>query len=161
MSEAGKLKNLTYLTKGCSVLHVNGKVGYVESISDKLTGLDGEVSQARLTIHYPCGGGTSFHSYRHDGRSREEAEYDIVRFIEPWESKVKSVSVWSGETLTFDAIAFGNKIGLLAKLYIDTEKDKRTKQVKPGSKDGFKFTWQLTSKGEVRVKVWLDKELEK
>lgn len=159
--EAGKLDNLTYLVKGSSVIHINGKVGYVSSISDKLTGIDGEVSQARLTIHYPCGGGTSFHSYRHDGRSREEADYDIVRYIEPWESKVKSVSVWSDETLCFDSIAVGNEIGILAKLYIDTKKDKRTRQVKPSSKDGFKFTWRLTKKGEIRVKVWRDKELGK
>lgn len=159
--EAGKLENLTYLTKGSSVIHVNGKVGYVQSVHDKSTGLNGEVGQARLSIHYPCDGGTSFHTYRHDGRSREEAGYDIVRFIEPWQSKVKSVSVWSDQLLCFDSISTGNEIGMLAKLYIDTEKDKRTKQAKPGSRNGFKFTWQLTKKGEVRVKVWADKELEK
>lgn len=159
--KAGKLDNLTYLVKGSSVIHVNGKVGYVQSVMEKSTGMDDEICRARLAIHYPCGGGTSYHSYRKDGRSREEAEYDIVRYIEPWESKVKSISVWSSETLCFEAIAVGNEVGILAKLYIDTKKDERTKQVKPGSKDGFKFTWQLTKKGEIRVKVWADMELDK
>lgn len=158
MSEAGKLDNLTYLTKGCSVLHVNGKVGYVDSVMEKSTGLDGEIGRARLSITYPCGGGSSFHTYRHDGRSREEAGYDIVRYIEPWESKVKSISVWSDETLCFDSLKVGSEIGLLAKLYIDTEKDKRTKQVKPGKTKGFFFTWQITNKGDLRVKIWPDYE---
>lgn len=157
--EAGKLENLTYLTEGCSVLHVNGKVGYVDQVMESVAGtIRGEICQARLAIIYPCGGGTSYHSYRHDGRSREESDYDIVRYIEPWESKVKSISVWSDETLCFESIATGNEIALLAKLYIDTEKDKRIKQVKPGEMNNFNFTWQLTKKGDLRVKIWKVKE---
>lgn len=152
--EAGKLENLNHLTEGCSVLHVNGKVGYVDSVMESATGMDGSVGRARLSIIYPCGGGGSYHTYRHDGRSREEAGYDIVRFIEPWESKVKSIRVWSNESLCHKSIKVGNEIGMLAKLYIDTQKDKRTKSTKPQERNGFNFTWQLTKKGEISVKVW-------
>lgn len=156
--EAGKLEGLTHLIKGCSVLHVNGKVGYVDQVMENVSGINGEIFRSRLAIIYPCGGGTSYHSYRHDGRSREESGYDIVRYIESWESKVKSISVWSDETLCFESIAAGNEIGLLAKLYIDTEKDKRIKQVKPGERKDFNFTWKLTKKGDLRVKIWKVKE---
>lgn len=152
--EAGGLENLDYLQEGCSVLHANGMVGYVDSVMESSTAIDGSVGRARLSITYPCGGGQSYHSYRHDGRSREEAGYDIVRYIESWQSKVKSIKVWSSESLCHKAIKVGNEIGILAKLYIDTEKDKRTKQVKPGERNGFKFTWQFTKKGEISVKVW-------
>lgn len=113
--EAGKLENLNDLVIGAAVLCENKKYGTVDSISDIVTDTDGNIMRARITIHYPCAG-FSFHSYRHDGRSREEAGYDITMVVKPDEFKVKEVKIFSDRPITIKEMEKANKALLMCKV---------------------------------------------
>lgn len=153
---AGKLKNLNDLVVGASVLTANGLVGYVSSIDKKLTwaGSD-DICGIQADVKYPKHG-TSYHSYRHDGRSTHDAEHDIVRVCLPENSKVKAIKVWSNQCLDPELLDAGNSLGLICKLYIDTEKKgkKWTGNTKPTEINGIAGTCKLGKSGILSVKIW-------
>ena len=78
--EAGQLKNLNDCVEGSVITHVNGKVGIQQDAPwTKVTvGETTNVCEARLCINYGKGKGESYMTYRIDGRSHCDPEYDIV-----------------------------------------------------------------------------------
>lgn len=119
MKQAGKLKNLNDLVVGAAVLNADSSYGYVTNISDTVTSFipphDGDIVQCRATIVLPQKGST-YHSYRHDGRSREDANNDIVRIVTPDNFKVKSVKVWSNRPISQNELSKANKAAEMAKV---------------------------------------------
>lgn len=155
---AGKLKNLNDLVVGASVLGADGQVGYVIKTDKPMTnGICGDVVRIQADIKYPrCK--TTYHTYRYDGRSEYFAEDDIVRVCRPENSKVKGIKVWSDRPLTPALIEAGNSLGMLCKLYIDTEKNGKhwNGTVKPAELNGIYGTCKLGKSGILSVKVWED-----
>lgn len=153
---AGKLKNLNDLVVGASVLTASGLVGYIYRTDKEVTsGPKGNICQIQADIKYPTHG-TSYHSYRHDGRSVHDAEHDIVKVCLPQDSKVKAIKVWSDQSLDPELIEVGNSLGLICKLYIDTEKKGKVWKgnTKPSELKGFAGTCKLGKSGIISVKVW-------
>lgn len=153
---AGKLKNLNDFVVGASVLTSGNLVGYIYKTSKTVTrGLGGEVCEIQADIKYPMHG-SSYHTYRHDGRSQYDAKSDIVNVCNPINSKVKAIKVWSNQNLDPELIEKGNEIGLVYKLYIDTEKKGKnwTGNKTPRDLDGIGYKCQLGKSGILSVKVW-------
>lgn len=153
---AGKLKNLNDFVVGASVLTASGLVGYISRVDKKCTiGGTDDICSIQADVRYPLHG-SSFHSYRHDGRSTYDAEHDIVRVCNPENSKVKAIKVWSDQPLTPELLEAGNSLGLIFKLYIDTEKKGKgfTATKKPSEYKGFAGTCRLGKSGIVSVKIW-------
>lgn len=153
---AGKLKNLNDFVVGASVLTASGLVGYISRTNKKCTmaGTD-EVCKIQADIKYPSHG-TSYHSYRHDGRSTYDAEHDIVRVCRPEDSKVKAIKVWSKETLDFEMLEAANNLAMICKLYIDTDKAGKNWKgnTKPSIHKGFAGVCKLGKSGILSVKIW-------
>lgn len=153
---AGKLKNLNDFTVGASVLTASGLVGYIYRTDKKTTwaGVN-DVCGIQADVKYPMHG-TSYHSYRHDGRSVHDAEHDIVKVCLPENSKVKAIKVWSSQPLDPELIETGNSLGLICKLYIDTEKKGKDWKgnTKPSELNGFAGTCKLGKSGILSVKIW-------
>jgi len=154
---AGKLKNLNDLVVGASVLKADGMVGFIYRTDKKVTrgGIGGDICEIQADVKYPLSG-TSYHTYRHDGRSIHDAGSDIVKVCRPELSKVKAIKVWSNQPLDPDLIEAGNRLGLVCKLYIDTEKKGKnwTGNTKPSEINGFAGTCKLGKSGILSVKVW-------
>lgn len=153
---AGKLKNLNDLVVGASVLSADGLVGYVVSTSKPCTdGIGGDIVEIQADVKFPKSK-FSFLTYRYDGRSTHNAKDDIVRVCRPENSKVKGIKVWSDQPLTPVLIEAGNSLGMLCKLYIDTEKNGKhwNGTVKPAELNGIYGTCKLGKSGILSVKVW-------
>ena len=161
MLPAGKLKNLNDLVIGTSVLIANGSVGYVRNVTDVINfnfdheKMTGDIAEARLWINLPQSG-SMMHTHRRDGRSHHDAEHDIVSICRPEDSKVKSIKVWSNQALDIELLNTGNELGLICKLYIDTNKKGKDWKgnTKPTELNGIKGICKLGKSGQLSVKVW-------
>lgn len=153
---AGKLKNLNDLVVGASVLKADGLVGFICRTDKSVMGHPGgDIVQIQADIKYPLSG-TSYHTYRHDGRSIHDAGSDIVKVCRPENTKVKAIKVWSNQPLEPELLEAGNNLGLVCKLYIDTEKKGKNwnGNEKPSELNGFAGTCKLGKSGILSVKVW-------
>ena len=160
---AGKLKNLNDLVIGTSVLIAYGTVGYVTNVTDVVKfnfdheTMTGDIAEARLWINL-AQAGSMMHTHRRDGRSHHDAEHDIVSICRSEDTKVKSIKVWSNQPLDVDLLNSGNELGLVCKLYIDTNKKGKDWKghTKPAELNGVKGICKLGKSGLLSVKVWRD-----
>lgn len=155
---AGKLNDLNDFIIGSSVLSADGLVGFICGTGKPVINHpSGDICQIQADIRYPLAGNT-YHTYRHDGRSNHNAHKDIVRVCRADKSKVKSIKVWSDQPLDPELIDVGNELGLICKLYIDTEKNGKswTGNKKPSELNGFLGICRLGRSGILSVKVWRD-----
>jgi len=151
---AGKLKNLNDCVVGAAVKIADGSVGMIYSVTDIChfnfdhKEMKGDIHSARLWIDLPLGG-SMMHEHRVDGRSKHDAEHDIVSVCRPEHSKVLGYKVW-GDLSDRKAIEKANKISMLIKLRSDTgcKTPRKTNVI-----DGFKFTHSLGKSGIVSVKI--------
>ena len=157
LTPAGKLKNLNDLVVGTSVLLSNGNVGHVTSVTDVVTFNHGDIAEARLWIDLPQAG-SMMHTHRRDGRSHHDAYGDIVSICRPEDTRVKAIKVWSNQTLDVELLKAGNDLGLVCKMYIDTNKNGKawTGNTKPTELNGIKGICKLGKSGVLSVKVWRD-----
>jgi hypothetical protein len=150
MLKAGELENLNDMIVGACVLCSDSRYGYITEISDRVTDMNKNVCRCRATISYP-GVGISFHSYRHDGRSRHDSGHDIVKIVKPDDFKIKSIKIISCKQITIEDMSIANDLSIMVKIAAELGTKKLTGKIREYKNK--KFQVWLSKNKNITVKI--------